>query len=414
MAISVFISHSTNETDDKPFLLDLCQRLEAIKVNGEPALDVQVDTDLLHAGDSWRSKILGAVGRCQAGVVLLNRKAITESWWVHTEASILRWRQWLGEDIVLVLVLRGGGSNASFLEAAKWQPLAFGELQFLGRRREFTEPTLPANAFDELEKALKHAAQPSSGGRYEKLRAGVVAHLRRAFANAGVGDPVVRQETDRLLEEGPRRVLDLIEEHGTVLDPQPVLNVIELVAPWWIDPVSTCRLANAVADDAPVAYSFNGSDLRYTPFMYVRNACCQGPDFSWKVIPVTGARGRQGTIHFEEDIVSEVRAGLRMAYRKVWPDRLEQVTDEEINEQVRSLRGQRRPTFVALPPHLSGSAQIVKTILLAFPHVHLLLMTETQKDAEGLGYAQALEPLPDPVTEKEQRSNYNNARASLP
>lgn len=413
MSARIFISHSTRGTGDKRFLEDLRNRLESVREDGEALFDVVVDISHLKAGDYWRPKLLNFLDSCCAGIVLLNREAIEDSDWVHAEASILRWRKWRKEQVCLILILVGNGTLQAFDNQGKWKPLAFNELQFLSRAREFTGPYIDEEGFEDLLKALRPVTALCQETKYEKLRTAVITQLT-AFLEGNMSGPEIRKEAELLLEQGLKRIPPLVENHGLGRPTESLENVIELVAPWWINPVSSCRLACPEEASRPAIFNLNGSDLDYTPLMYVQNACCLGPDLSWKVIQLLAEGLPCQEDLLLEEAVDRVRKGLKHAYRKVWRRRsAQQIDDGQLNRLIEGSRRHQRPTFVAMPASLGADGKIPNAIFAAFPKVDLLLMANTPEEVMAIEYGEPLLPLPDPQTEETEYDNYLTARSTL-
>lgn len=403
MSLSVFVSHSTNPqagsphpvgADDRSFLEDLCSRLGDITDGGEPIFKVNADYKNLRAGDHWRAKLLAGLGVCGAGVVLLNRQAIAHSEWVHTEASIMRWRNWLSECSPLILILYGPGSRDAFGTTAKWKPLAFGEIHLLANGTEFSGPVLPAAAFDELVAALKCADGRCDLGRFGLLREAIETRLKKAAAADQPNLGTSREEADKLIEEGPGGIHDLLDRWGYLLGSGEKRELIEFIAPWWVEPDSSCHLAKLSQPEVEQRdFSVTGKIPVYMAQMYVQHACVQPPDSSWRVATVTAKGGQAAGPEFYASVVEEVRSGLIAAYRAAWDDP-QNVEDDEINLLVRINRDAGRPTFVALPNHVAGDGEVRKAVLTAFSGVSLLHVTATAEQARAIAGCQALVPLP--------------------
>jgi hypothetical protein len=99
---------------------------------------------------------------------------------------------------------------------------------------------------EQLKAAKTLRAAPAGGEAtdYEKLRADLEKLLRAAVLgeSEAVHQAKARQEAERLLEHGLDGVTDLIRREG-LIDPHRVLTIIELIAPWWVDPTSSGVLA---------------------------------------------------------------------------------------------------------------------------------------------------------------------------
>jgi hypothetical protein len=409
MPIQVFLSHSAGDNPaDLAFVEDLRDRLRGVQApppDGGAQFEVFFDQDTVRAGEHWRKKIFDRLGVCHAGVVVLNERALNRDQfpWVHTEASILRWRMWMGEDLALLLMFRGAGTRDEYAKRKEWGPLAFDEIQFLQGRQEFTGPALDDAAFDALVTQLRKTGVAPTDTRYARLRKALSDRLSKIPLDAAGA----RRWTEKLLTEGPVGMAALIEE---CVDPdkESVQHALDLIAPWWVDPRSSCRLAAAALPTQGTAlFALNGSDIQYTPIMYVRHACCLGAQYAWKVLPVGANAGLQDAEQFRASVVSEARKQLVDAFRQAWRDP-QKVTDADINARLDSLLAMKppRPTFVALPPHVAADEKVAEAILAAFPPVKLILMTNSPEQAAAIPHAVPLEPLPDAAVESGELNRY--------
>jgi hypothetical protein len=380
--------------------------------DGSPQFEVICDFQELKVGEHWRKKLFDHLGDCNAGVVVLNDRALdTANYpWVHTEASVLRWRALSGENVPLFPLLRGAGTRDKWSTAKAWEPLAFRELQSLAHREEILADTLDPAAFDELVQELKDKADTSAASGYESLRETLKGHIE----TIPVKQNQLREWTDRLLKEGPEALHDLVNKNKPK-DIDAVVGALEVIGPWWVDPRASCRLAAAAVKDPrlpkPQVFAVNGSQVRYTPLMYVRHACALRVTVPWKILPITGRASSQGTTAFINATVDEVRRTLIAAFPRVWPDK--NATDAEIVAQLQASLDDEpsRPTFIALQPEIAADKQLAEAILAAFPPLRLILLAETREAAAAIAHAVPLEPLPDPAVEGEEHKRYNNILA---
>lgn len=425
MPLTIFISHSTKKgrrdpdelvtSDHRSFLLDLCDRLNKFEdPTGEKPFKVLVDRELLNVGDPWRKKLIDGLGTCGAGMVLLNKKAITRSDWVLAEANILRWRDWREENFLLVLVALGEGSRDAFQAEGKWKPLAFSEVQFLNGGSELTGPAMPAPVFDELTTRLPRVTEDRPETRFEALELAVRFELQEALR--GDAKKKAEDEARKLMELGPAGLHDLVQRLGTYLDPDRWLQVVEVIACWWIDPSSACHLAKA-ADPAvrQSSFSLTGAKIRYTPRLYARHACFLPPRLSWKVADrITASSGQQQPVAFRKTVVDEVRKNLIGIYRHAWDDPTD-VDDDEIRKLIRDYLELKPPvpTFVALPSHVAADVAVKNTILATFPGLAFLHFTGDPATARAIPNCQPLEPLPRLEEEITAHGDYRTARGRL-
>src|SRR5688572_20358227 len=144
MSATVFISHSCKDNETAPLAglsaqqaADRAKRLKFArsvrdqlyaKLNKTKGLEVFLDVrGGLKASDVWRNGLHAALRTCSAGVVLLTPESL-ESGWVLKEATILSWRVFLGEPVVLVPIvldvtpedLEKRGFGALNLDAIQW------------------------------------------------------------------------------------------------------------------------------------------------------------------------------------------------------------------------------------------------------------------------------------------------------
>jgi len=144
MAATVFISHSCKDSEGgpPPELSEEAARLRASRLKFCRKLrDALFDTlkkdkrfkvflDVrggLRAGDVWRTGLHDALRTCSAGIVLLTPESL-KSPWVRKEATILSWRAFMAEPMVLIPIvldvsreeLDEHGFGALDLDAIQW------------------------------------------------------------------------------------------------------------------------------------------------------------------------------------------------------------------------------------------------------------------------------------------------------
>jgi hypothetical protein len=144
MAATVFISHSCKDFGRDPraglsekdaklraLRLKFCRKLRdtlAAALKKDKRFKVFLDVrGGLRAGDVWRSGLHDALRTCSAGIVLLTPESL-ESRWVLKEATILSWRAFMAEPMVLVPIvldvsraqLEERGFGALDLDAIQW------------------------------------------------------------------------------------------------------------------------------------------------------------------------------------------------------------------------------------------------------------------------------------------------------
>lgn len=125
MQPSIFLSHSCKDRDLSPPAglsvdqqrgraerLEFARRLRRRLFDRlQEAKRYQVWLDVrggLQTGQNWRDGIHQALGRCSGAVILLSPEAL-QSGWVLKETTILLWRAFLGERVLVIPVLLGVG-----------------------------------------------------------------------------------------------------------------------------------------------------------------------------------------------------------------------------------------------------------------------------------------------------------------
>ena len=143
MKPSIFVSHSCKDREhtaltelspaarrDRADRLDFARRVRRQlydQLIGSGRYDVWLDArGGLNPGDIWRDGIHQALRKCRGAVILLSPEAI-ESGWVLKEATILAWRAFLGEPILVVPVLLG--ITTQDLGSHGFDPSGIGALQ---------------------------------------------------------------------------------------------------------------------------------------------------------------------------------------------------------------------------------------------------------------------------------------------
>jgi hypothetical protein len=161
----VFISHSCKDNEQEPppglspalaaerrerldfarvFRDRLVTRLKAGQRNGERNLEVFLDQRDLRGGDLWRHGIHHKLRSCAGGVILLTPESI-ESKWVLKEATILSWRVFEDDNVIVVPVVQG--VSLEDLARQGFEPLGLPEIQWVN------VPDSPSEA--DLEQAIE-------------------------------------------------------------------------------------------------------------------------------------------------------------------------------------------------------------------------------------------------------------------
>jgi hypothetical protein len=104
--LRVFVSHSAKDDQRAGAVLDAV--ISGLREKGYTPL---ADRDGLKPAMEWRSELYRWLAECDAGIVLLNEKALASKW-VQREINILMWRRALSGHPVVVPVLLDGLKTA--------------------------------------------------------------------------------------------------------------------------------------------------------------------------------------------------------------------------------------------------------------------------------------------------------------
>jgi hypothetical protein len=220
----------------------------------------------LKAGDIWQDGLHHALRTCSAGVVLLTPESL-ESGWVLKEVTILSWRVFLREPVVLVPIVLGvsdqdlahRGFGALNLDRIQWVRVAASDQVSLDRAVQETVAVLDKVPDSPLSR--DQVLAPT-----ERWIQELAEHLRSATASGSTAltaDSLVRMcraldispEERQRFDEDPHvklashallasdsQIVRLLNEAGT---PQKPLReaLKEVVTPLWVDPVPASRIA---------------------------------------------------------------------------------------------------------------------------------------------------------------------------
>ncbi len=123
----LFISHSTNTLPDTDRSVKIKKCLE--DALPEYGWNVFIDKDI-RPGDKWRMEILHNLTEAQAGIILFNERAISQSTWVAAEALILSFRKSIDPNFQIIPVLLDGkGIDDTCFD--QYEPFQLKEIQVI-------------------------------------------------------------------------------------------------------------------------------------------------------------------------------------------------------------------------------------------------------------------------------------------
>ncbi len=418
--IRIFLSHSSGNnalTAGVAAILGRQRQADGIT----PAYDVLVDKERLETGRPWPKQLHAWLAQCHAGLVLLTEEAV-KSAWVLKESTILQWR--LDRDPAFRLfIVRFAEATDALLEQYRFAPLELRRIHSI-KVTEAGAAGRPASWSDIETRITNELGKQLVGVRtYATPFDQLVDDLGKWLGNASdsalqeVAERVraeppawdaQRDEREQYLEEIARRILsenlggfagvhDLIGVLGRSLDKGPLQDVLDIVAPHWVDGVAASRLRVISNAPRPITAALNGEAVQqYTARMYVMRAHFMGIDF---VLPeVAGGDAGEGPEYISSQICRWFRdrnilLGSDTAIRKAlqtWP----------------------ATVYVVLPDPIDNAA--LQQLKSWYEKVTFIFPTgETMQTDPSLEDVECLEPAVDVTVETEQQGSFNAAVAFI-
>jgi hypothetical protein len=285
---TIFISHSCKDNEQAPPAIlsppDAAARAGRLAFSRKlrDALDTELKKNPrytvfldvrggLKPGDIWQDGLHRALRTCSAGVVLLTPESL-ESGWVLKETTILSWRVFLREPVVLVPIVLGvsddelarRGFGALSLDRIQWVRVGATDQASIDRAVKETVAVFDDKVPDDP-LALDQVLPPT-----ERWIQELAEYLRSATASGSTAlttdsfvrmcraldispeerkrfddDPHVKLASQALLASDSQ-IVRLLNEAGTPLKPlREALK--EVVAPLWVDPAPASRLAESAS-----------------------------------------------------------------------------------------------------------------------------------------------------------------------
>jgi len=307
---SIFLSHSCKDRDSSPPAelsaaerrrrldrLDFARRLrraldERLRASGR--YNVWLDRRALRAGQDWRDGIHQALRGCAGAVVLLSPEAL-ESRWVLKETTILAWRAFLGEPVLVIPVLLGIAE--ADLVAHGFEPSGVTAIQ-----AEVVPDERGASVDEVAERIVARFDETVStpvAGRSHTWKSTVdewldetarllheddERYLRKMFAVLGL-DPddedAERFDEDRfrtvageLLVAVPDTILDVLHTISGVRTPEKKAMLRNAVEALWVDARAANRLPHVAGRADPPRVVAIDADEPVTGRHYVERAYC--------------------------------------------------------------------------------------------------------------------------------------------
>jgi TIR domain len=280
----VFISHTdSQDADARAFRTKLAKGL---KTKGyEPVLDEQ----RLELGDAWRRQLMIWMLGCHAGLILVSKKTLKGTPWMHFEAAVLVMRRTNSQianaggqptfPVIPVLLPPVGPADFS----SSWlEPHALDEIQ--GGR---ADDELVEKIVRRLDKAgLKERLADSP---LRRLQSVITPWLRKVGLDVlqETGNDLGAITTTWAIDDAPDRLaiellkadLDGVQKAMQRLAPQlpeRADKLVDILAAGWVDPEAAAKLPPIAISDRRVA-AINAQYPDFSGPTYLRRAWVQHP-----------------------------------------------------------------------------------------------------------------------------------------
>jgi hypothetical protein len=369
----------------------------------------------------WSQRLLEGLGTCDAAVLLLNERALTEADnWVQTEARILCWRHWLDHDFPPPVVLCLGKTCQSHLQEGIWPLLCAAGV-----------PDLSGTTAEELQGILRERLAPlqqvgegQTDWRLVNLRdraalsfdemrlPGILnstwdrlqgIHGLKPLPNEDLGQRWARA----ILSRGPSLLLSLYDALGNQGPParSHFIDLLPTAVPAWVDIRAAAQLVYLAkcGENTPGSFYLKRMDLEDDPVSwyaeaYAARACGQSRDLFSKspclilAMPVTAdsysdrldemrAALKRAIWEGDRELWSEVRRSV--LGRRIVPDKLAEDTltkegqgtvDKVIQGCVTERAKRKCPVFLLLSSATAQDPQLLSLIRTSFGPVSFFFM----------------------------------------
>jgi hypothetical protein len=410
--VRIFVSHSSK---DIALTRAVCQELGSPDPAGRTcetavAVDILADYARLQDGAPWPKQLHEWLAKSHAGLILLTKDALASDW-VLKEATILTWRQTLEDRFKVFVVADPTVVTADALKTHRYAPLSMPSIQWIdsldagtiaARVRQAIgaapTPTLFERMVGELTDLLSETVKPNT------LR----TLAERLRVDPPAWDPQ-RREGDQYLEEIARRLLseslggfngvnDVIAELVKTVQVEPLIDILDFIAPYWVDAEVAGRLRALRGRRPPGAAALNTTLPTHSGLMYIRRAHHMGYDY---LLPdVAGGDAGRTAAEISEQICNWVRG------RSYAP-----ATADE-NAVRDALKAWPTPIYVVLPERVDPD--VLVDLRTWFESVIFVMPTGPSLDPdERFADVDWLQPVLDSAIEKREHINYNAASAII-
>jgi hypothetical protein len=284
--IRIFISHSSK---DLALTRAVYDELSAANAAGAPygsavPLDLLLDNARLPDGSLWPKQLHEWLAKSHAGLILLTGHALASDW-VLKEATILTWRQSLERDFKVFIASDAATLTDEALKTNRYGPLSIPSIQriesldaatIVGRVRAGLGPTPPVTLFERLVSDLTDLMI----GTVKPNTLKVLAERIRVEPPAWQPG---RDEAEQYVEEIARRLLgeslggftgvnDVIRELLKTVQVEPLTDILNFLAPYWVDAEVAGRLRALSVRQPSGAAALNATLPFHSGLMYIRRA----------------------------------------------------------------------------------------------------------------------------------------------
>jgi hypothetical protein len=325
-----YLSHAIQPADPEYAALAAVRRMledggfDVIESTGPPA-----------AREGWSRRLLDGLGTCDAAVLLLSGRAITEpDSAAPMEARLLCWRHWLEPDFQLIPLCVGAGCRPA-LGQAPWTLLCeAGALE------------VTWTAADELDAQLREALAPLQRiaeqpprWRLADLQRRVATHFREMELDdvlqqtaqslqAEFGLPLSQEAvalwwTRAVLSKGPTGLLRLYGSLANLTSPrvkEAFRGLLGPVGPAWVDIAAAAQIVYLAshAEQSPGSFYLKGIEpFDWVAYSYAARACGLAYDTFMDspcllvVVPAAAAN--------DQERISQIRSTLRQRLESAEP-----------------------------------------------------------------------------------------------
>jgi hypothetical protein len=332
----IFISHSAKETETHRFLQTLSARLQEKKNTPEidyedVEYDVLLDEERLEYGSRWRDEIYTWMGLSDGAVILLSPSALREDpepSWVFQEGSILKWRQNIQSNFIIIPVYMGGVAPEALKQHKLFKELQLTELQghvlseglpqeevIEAINKRFTEKLKPLPR-DNVLFPIEYLAETIAEWLKNITDNRISTAAEKLHIDLKPWHPGDTSRYNLALKMLLTPLQDSFEALRILLDPldeETARNIFYSLAPSWVNTSAALWLALCATASPKKPIVILNATEEWSLEQYVFRACSRPPRSRWKIhhVPDIGANKRELLATIEELLISRMPKELR-------------------------------------------------------------------------------------------------------